>query len=136
MSLRVYVAGSSREIPRVRAAHRALREAGFELAYDWTHGVEAAVARGVSEDAMPDGEAHAVATRDLAGVNAADVVWLLAPEQPTRGAWVELGVADALGSDIVVSGPRCRQSVFTRLGWLCDTYAEALAVIGRMEGGR
>ncbi len=133
--LRVYVAGSSREIVRVRRVHTWLREHGHTVTHDWTREVEAAIASGVSEEAMGDIDALTHVWRDLDAVRAADVLWLLSPQEPTRGAWVELGFATGIGKPIVVTGPGCRQSIFTRLGVIYHEDAAGLAVIDRMACG-
>ena len=130
--MRIYVAASSREADRVRAAQRMLREAGHTLTLDWLTIIERVVATGVRECDLPDHEAIAHALLDLDAIRDADAVWLLAPELPTKGAWVELGFAVGIGKPIVISGPQCRQSIFCRFGLLAGSDAEGLAMLGRL----
>ena len=95
------------------------------------------------------------ARADLEGVLAADVVWLLAAnDKGACGSWVELGAALAavelrraqLGSFggvqgiapvIVVSGPKCRRTVFTEIAQhLVEDDDEALKLIVKMHEER
>ena len=115
MNRRVYVAGSRRELARARRAVARLCEHGVEVTYDWTvaPGAEA------SADSEPaEGEARDIAERCIAGVRAADVFWLLAPDRGGFECWVELGAV--LGGRqfapvlTVVSGD-IHRSVFVQL---------------------
>jgi nucleoside 2-deoxyribosyltransferase len=134
---RVYVAGATREVGRVRAVQGYVRSAGYAVTYDWTEGLEAQT---VAECDMPDEQARAIAWRCLDGVADADVIVLCAPKYvPTRGAWAELGYAVALKRGIVVLGEGNRVSIFTRLGHVflrddvqvAEGIVEALAYRGK-----
>jgi NTP pyrophosphatase (non-canonical NTP hydrolase) len=84
-SLRVYVASKFTNYLAVREAQQRIREAGHVVTYDWTTH---------AEQSDPDPVACALA--DAEGVRSADVLVLLeVPEM--RGAYVELGMALALG---------------------------------------
>lgn len=118
--MRIYVAASSNELARAKAAMNALRELGHTITHDWVTEVER-VGSANPVDATLD-EAAMWADEDLQGVEAAEVVWLLAPERDGFGAGVELGYAIALGMwdmdkqdlRIVCSGPYQR-SIFTSM---------------------
>jgi hypothetical protein len=56
------------------------------------------------------------ASGDLFGVDEADVLWFLVPQEaPARGAYLEAGYALALGHHVVFSGDT-KQSIFCALG--------------------
>lgn len=117
MTLAVYIAGSSRELDRVRAAQRVLESVGAKLTYNWVPDVERAIASGTPEPALARHIRRELASRDVEGVRSCDLLWWLAPSEPTRGAWLELGVAieRARRPIIIVSGTEEQrlQSIFT-----------------------
>lgn len=86
----VYVAGSSREIPRVRAAMDALRDAGLVVIGDWTRAVESF---GSGGDALTDEQRANCANDDLDAIDDARAILVLWPETPSAGAYIELGYA-------------------------------------------
>jgi hypothetical protein len=135
VTLAVYVAASSREMPRARWAMDALRAAGVRITCDWVAAIEAA---GAANEGLTDEQRRRYASEDLYGLRLADVVWLLAPETPSAGAWVELGYAMAWRHlRIVVSGPSRVRCVFAALADLeTDRDEDALAEIVAMAGER
>lgn len=131
--LKVYVAGSSKELDRVADAMAALRESGVEVTHDW---VEVIKARG---SANPLGASAADcaqwAWEDLLGVRAADVVWLMVPAQGGLGCYVEYGYALALNIPVVISGEYGR-TIFTALTDECHEYdSDALEALLEMSRG-
>lgn len=114
--MRVYVAGSSDQLDRVEAAMDALAEKGHVVVHDWC-----AAVRQVGEANPPDASLYARlrwARDDLAGVDSAQVLWVLMPSKEGFGAGVELGYAIAKGIPIVVSGTHSR-SIFTAFAVDC-----------------
>lgn len=117
--LRVYVAGSSQEIPRVQRATRRIVAAGHTLTTDWTTAI---LTRGLGGDANR-GVPPVVRAREsrncLDAIARADLVLLLAPEMRSAGCWVELGYALAekrLRPDLLVmSCGDVAQSIFCQL---------------------
>jgi len=107
--MRVYVAGSSREPERVRAAMAGARAAGCVIVHDWLAAIEAAGAanEGLSEVSHARG--------DLERLETAETLWLLLPEAPAIGAWWEAGHAHARGLTIVTSGAGRERSIFMSL---------------------
>jgi nucleoside 2-deoxyribosyltransferase len=83
------------------------------LTHDWLAAIAQA---GNANHGLSDPERRDYATADLCAVKACDVLWLLAPETVTRGAWLETGYALALGKRVVVSG-NGTQSIFCALGY-------------------
>jgi len=128
---KIYVAGATMEVERVRTVQGYVRTAGHEVTFDWTAGIEAAT---VPEADMYDEHARTLAWRCLDGVNDADVVVFCAPKfQPPRHvacAWVEFGYAVAQKRGIVVLGEAGRQSIFCRLGhsFVRDDWQVALGI--------
>lgn len=122
--MRIYVAGSSRQLERVKAAMAALRSLGHTITHDWVALVEE------YGEANPVDAATSTMRRwaadDLAGVYNADMVWLLMPETEGFGAAVEMGYAIAHGVPVIVSGAHAR-SVFTSLASCYDRDDLALA---------
>ena len=106
MTLRVYVAGSSKERERVRAAMDAVRAMGAEVTYDWTQAIEETAARGLTDADLSDVEQLCHAHRDEDAIVRADYVWLLIPAEKSEGAHYELAWAIAHRKRVVASGPR------------------------------
>jgi len=137
----IYVAGSSApsERPRVLAAMARVRaHQSMRLTHDWVAVIDAVRAAG---EALHDAVRRRSASDDLGGVARADVLWLLAPDVPSTGAWVELGYALGGGHcgvrrRIVVSGPARPRCVFAALADVeCDSDEDAWqAICAQTEG--
>lgn len=133
MTLRVYIAASSREMDRARAAMFALRAWGCEITEDWVAAIEAA---GAANEGLSDEDRRRYAGADLRGVADADVFWLLAPETPSAGCWVEMGYAlshttwGQSPARIIVSGPGRARCIFAALADVeVDTDAAGLEAV-------
>ena len=123
--MRIYVAASSLERhTRARPAIRALERAGHTVTHDWTHSVD------MLSDNCLSSELRACALDDFYGVHQADCLLLLSPMMPSKGAWVELGIALAGGKRVIVAGT-C-DCIFTWLPGveIVATDCEALARLG------
>ncbi len=138
MTVRVYIAASSREVERVRAAQAAVAARGWELTLDWLTPMLALIADGKTDATLSEEEAADHATRDLRAIDDADAVWYLIPREPTKGAYVEFGYALGTGTLIVASGAP-RTSIFEAMADAhvrdedaCDAIAtlRALLLIG------
>jgi hypothetical protein len=113
----IYVAASSGEIERAKLWMQRLRDAGFSVTSTWPEVISAS-----GGDPNPRGAADADrlcwSLDDLRQVKVASVLWMLVPT-PTggsgRGAYVELGYAQALNKTLVISGDT-KQSIFCALG--------------------
>jgi hypothetical protein len=114
---KVYVAASSAQMDRAKDAMAKLRTAGHTVVHDWPTIIED---RGTANpvDATTD-ERWDWAIDDLAGVKAADVLWLLMPATEGFGAAVELGYALAHGIPVICSGVYAR-SIFTAMAVCYD----------------
>jgi hypothetical protein len=104
-----------------------------QITLDWLAAIEKA---GASNEGLGDGDRRSYAADDLAAVEEADFIWLLAPENASTGAWVELGYALALRDRIdgrtrprvAVSGPARMRCIFAALAnYESDSDAQALA---------
>lgn len=100
MSNRVYVAGASSERnERAKPVIAVLRAVGFHITHDWTVSVDMNCGGNnqpkptITEDVL-----RQCAIDDFRGVEAADIFVLLAPQNASTGAWVELGIALAMAS--------------------------------------
>jgi hypothetical protein len=116
---RVYVAGASRELERCQKWIALLNGEGIRVTYDWTKPVEKYGSEGSALEAH---QLRMFARNDLRGIDDADIVWVLAPEATTVGAWVELGYAinrftmPGYGNKrIVISPPISARVIFARL---------------------
>lgn len=110
--MKIYVAASSAELERARAAMDWCREQGFEITHDWVADVTLVRLEGGKADAdLTPAEQLAFVVKDLDAVGEADLLWFLVPRPPatTVGAWVELGAAYELGRPVIVSGPHAAQ---------------------------
>lgn len=134
--MRVYVAGGSSErLTVVRPFIDRLLAAGVTVTHDWT--------RCEGYDQAPiDAQLRGYAQRDLVGVSAADVFWLIAPEDKSEGSASELGAALILGKRVLVSGPMAMAlgRIFTLLASeihrMHETAFEAIVSdAARMMGG-
>jgi hypothetical protein len=120
---RVYIAGGSTE--RIDVGQKWIqraREAGIEVAYDWT------ACDSYDPDWLLgwlDKNVHqawqGVAKRDFDAVLSADIVWILVPQQLSEGAATELGIALAARAlaghrmILVASGKSVHRNLFNRL---------------------
>jgi hypothetical protein len=88
---KIYVAGASAQIELIEIFIAKLKEAGWEITFDWTVKVRE-VGNASPDD--PDVRRDA-ALADLDGVRRAKVLWLVQPDatSTSTGAWVELGSA-------------------------------------------
>lgn len=87
---RIYVAGASAEIDIVRGYMAQLTANGWQITYDWTQAVSKF---GSAGEALTDEAKRELALKDLGGVYAAHVFWMLVPQNLSVGAWIELGAA-------------------------------------------
>lgn len=112
----LYIAGTYNEVDRAHRARRAARDAGFIVTSTWPESI-AKVGDANPADASVVDRCH-WSTTCLAEVQAADALWFLVPTPPivTRGAWVEVGYANAFARHLVFSGLSTHQSVFCALG--------------------
>jgi hypothetical protein len=110
--VKVYVAGSSKQLDRVKHWMDKLQAAGHTVTHDWPSLIEA-VGSANPPDATRD-ECWDWAIDDLKGVRDAEVLWFLVPETEGAGAWVELGYALARQIPVVCSGVWSR-SIFTSM---------------------
>jgi len=142
MTVRIYIAGASKEPERVRAAMTAATKLGLEITLDWLAAIER---EGAANDGLDDEKRRRYSCDDIGAVRRADWVWLLAPhESPSSGCWVELGYALALADRsvedrdrhwkpwprIIVSGSGRMKSIFASLAEMeFDHDDEALAYL-------
>jgi hypothetical protein len=124
--LRVYVAGSSAELDRVKTAMDRLRKAGITVSHDWVACINEVGS--ANPAGATDADRAQWAWEDLRGVKNADILWVLWPETPSAGACVELGYAIRGGQRIIISGNH-KTSIFTTSGECYDTDYEALAEV-------
>lgn len=111
---RVYVAGASSERnERAKPVIVALREMGFRITHDWTVAVDMHGANNEAKSLTKEQLAYC-AYEDLVGVRMADILVLLAPQNFSTGAWVELGIALERGMEVFVSGS-CDKCIFALL---------------------
>lgn len=136
--MRVYLSGSSAplEIDRVALWHNRLTKAGIHAVSTWPAVIAASGSVGNPRDASID-QRRTWSQIDLAEVRTADVLWFLVPSMliPTRGAWLEMGVAIERGAPVISSGDT-KQSIFTALGDEYETDDEAFAALCMLAGRR
>jgi len=133
----IYIAGSSQELARaLAAAERAdsltkgLSAAGhLEITNRWWDTI---LKRGDANPVdAPFHERMKYAQEDLQGVRDADILWLLYPTPGLRsvGCFWEAGYADALGLEVIISGPGQESSIFTTRGCSFSSDEEALSYL-------
>lgn len=97
--MKLYIAGGSDErLTVIRPIIEQVKECGIEITYDWTRSPG-------YESRLSVVETLEQAKMDLAAVQAADLIWIVAPEAKSEGCATELGAALILGKTVFVSGP-------------------------------
>ncbi len=102
--MKLYIAGSSKDLDRCERAIAAVRALGHEVTFDWCAHVRSSPSgANVGSDAVLAEAARLC----LAGVMRAHLLWLLVPavDKPSAGAWWEVGAADMAGVRIIASDP-------------------------------
>lgn len=102
-----------------------LQAEGIEVTEDWTK------CEGYTRLFTPE-ENRVQAQKNMTAIMAADTLWLLAPDVLSEGSSTELGIAVALGKDVIVSGPEALQPnrIFYTLANHClDDHEEAFDMI-------
>lgn len=119
---KIYIAGSSREVPLIQNFMKIVREYGYEISHDWTQQDWA--------KKHSDVELTIKALADETAVRASDILWYVVPAEASgksEGSAFELGVARGLGKVILVSGAIQQAQIFPRLPKLrFALHAEAL----------
>lgn len=112
--MKIYVSGASAEADAIAQYMSRLRAGGIEITLDWVAGLKANIAEGKTDALLTNEERAQYAEADLDAIAQADVFWLLAPENPSTGSWVELGYALSCqdGLSIFVSGPGRTRCIF------------------------
>lgn len=115
----MYVAGASSEVDRAERMIRRLRERGVVVTSSWPEVVRL---NGENPATAPTASRLRWSCDDLVGVETADMLLALVPpiDQPTRGAWVEIGYAKAIGNELVFAGAT-KQSIFCAMGFEFET---------------
>lgn len=140
MTVRVYVAGASDELERAQRAIDFIRSIGWTITHDWVADVRRVRVEGGRADAdLTSDEMRELAAADLAAVQGAELVWLLVPNTPSTGAWVELGYALALNRwtnapRIIASGPRAAGSLWCSLLEQFETDEAAIRTLAGKAG--
>ena len=110
--LKIYVAGSSKELDRCERVISLLREGGIEITHAWTLDVRAHGAN-VADDAIL---LPALRADMVKGVGRAEKVLVLVGGEPMRGALVELGGAFLTGVELHIAGDTSKEPWARALG--------------------
>lgn len=127
---RAYVAGSSRELDRCKAAVRAARALDIDVGeHHWTEDLEVIRREHPDDTTVPRMTRMTGAAACVGAMARSSVLWLLAPEATTVGAWVELGMALERARlrrdiEIIISGSpqACAATCFTELVGPANVY--------------
>lgn len=115
MAFKVYVAGSSKEIERVRSVMAQLIEGGCEITHDWTRSVDEAIAAGFGNNSdadVPVRVRRECADKDIEAIRWSHAVLFLgSDEHNSRGAHVELGVG--IGTQKILCAVGGDHTIFT-----------------------
>jgi hypothetical protein len=133
--IRVYIAGGSSErLAVARPLIERAKELGVDVTADWTRDPGWDLGRTPTLDELRES-----ARRDIAAIEAADVVWLVVPRQKSEGASAEVGYALALRKRLVVSGEVGARNIFALLARPEDRFAsheEALTRVAQISRRR
>ena len=127
--MNIYLAAASSERALAASFMRRLEAAGHSIAMDWTVDMDERAEAGLSDADLTDDERETYARADLEAVEVCDLLWLLAPEGTSIGAWIEFGHALASLKATVVSGPHGRTIFSTLANERFATHEEAFAAI-------
>ena len=138
--MKLYIAGSSQELSRARRWHEFARQRKqLIVVSNW---VETIQAHGGITNPLDDDARINLALTNLEQVDRCDVFWLLNPQRPTIGAWVELGRALSPTRRIIqrpchvfVSGG-AKQTIFTALTTEVAADADAFECILKLAAER
>lgn len=100
--MKVYVAGSTRDIERVQMVQGWARSAGDTITFDWI---------GAEGEIRTEAGARIAQRKVQACVEADLLILLFPPNGGGLGCWIEMGAALASGADVWVVEPQ-RDSVF------------------------
>jgi hypothetical protein len=129
--VKIYLCAGSHEIAIAKDVMGKLRAMGHTITHDWVAAIEkvgCANPRNATED-----QRRGWAYEDLAGIEAADVFWMMIPKTPSFGASYELAFAQAVVRRVIVSG-NWLQSIFTSLvDQRFDTHEQALSWLGNRD---
>jgi hypothetical protein len=122
--MNVYVSGGSSEIGQVERLMQQVRGMGHTITHDWTRAVR------IQGESNPRNAQHvdrlAWSGEDLAGIDCADVVWVILPVKPSFGCAFEAGYALGVGRVVVMSGD-WRATIFSSQAMArCDSHDGAL----------
>ncbi len=115
--MKLYIAGSSKDIETAEKWIACARAAGFTITHDWPADIRKE--GGSNPDTLTDAARRVYADKDVRAVASAEVIWFLGSEYSSQGMHVELGVAIHAERIMIFSGPR--QSIFA---WMVDEYYE------------
>lgn len=105
-SKKVYVAGSTKEIPRVKKVQDFVRGKGWNITFDWTG------AAGEIKTERPWVKGAEISTNEIRACQDADLTIVLCPVVSTGlGCWIELGATLASDKKVWIVEPQ-KDSVF------------------------
>jgi hypothetical protein len=124
----IYIAGSSSDLARVKAAADAAEAAGYTITEKWWETVEK---NGTNPPNASRADKRKWSEQCLRGVAKADIVWVLAPPTgSTIGAWIEFGYAIGGNTKKLTAISGNVTSIFTAMAGICaDTDEQALTLI-------
>lgn len=104
--MKVYVAGSTKEVDRVKKVQEVVRNKGWDITFDWTG------AEGEIKTKRPWVKGAQIARNEIQACQDADLTILLCPVVSTGlGCWIELGATLASGHEVWIVEPQ-KDSVF------------------------
>ncbi len=124
----IYIAGSSSDLVRVKAAAALAEKAGYNISEKWWETVEK---HGTNPPNASRADKRKWSEQCLRGVAKADIIWVLAPPAgSTIGAWIEFGYAIGSNTKKLTAISGNVSSIFTAMAGICaDTDEQALTLI-------
>lgn len=108
--MKVYVAGSTKEVERVKKTQDIIRKKGWTITFDWTGADGEIRTDGSWDENSPKGED--ISLKEIKACKEADLIILLAPKVSSGlGCWIEVGAGLASGTKVWVVEPM-KDSVF------------------------
>lgn len=103
--MKIYVAGKTQDVEKVRTIMRIVKRLGHEITHDWTVKLDQAMLDRQRVEMTETGrelQEREMAIADREGVRDADVLLIVSSEHALVGALIEAGMALGLGKQVIM----------------------------------
>lgn len=103
--MKIYVAGKTQDVEKVRTIMRIVKRLGHEITHDWTVKLDQVMLQRGRRDLAPETmeqQEREMAIADREGVRDADVLLVVSSEHALVGTLIEAGMALGLGKQVIL----------------------------------